>query len=1802
MSAQPVDKNGEVILDTMAALAAMEDETLALLKLVGAKTKLKKTKSLAGSKAKAVDERKLMSSSAKAALTTKDSSIEKTTTKRMAVSQSVDSGLGYEKTKDMFADRATVEIFDDASPDVTPRMDNEARNNKMKKIEEQINNLKKTQNAEQAFRKMNFEDEHSRVSAKRDIFVPGPTISGDDVKSERDRLNRLEESARAMKTRYVTESTQRTSEIVKNKAVTKMQALFRGHVGRMKFTLTKRLKTIANETVWVEVKDRQTDECWYYNTITGESQWDRPDELLDVVGNVDSIKKLPVIRKLPKQVDVDLTKFGATKASDTANAKTVTFDNTTDYNEKVRASGQSSQQMTKTATYMAEMEKQEEDERSAKREINELMGFDKLMPAERMIAPDGKFKPQLRATILDTLNQTRFDSVSSVLADPRWMEADADLFLAADMKAKKAPVEAPVSGYKLDPSRRSMATVMVINQRKPNPKQLKIDSTEEPLDPQQLTTRELTVRTGNYPGFDTHASKSFNDPETMMSIKAGQFNPNQHNMCFGCWSAGFMKSCAMHEDKNSQSKLKKSQTLLLCRNWDLGVMRRRYRAEEIQEVFLKTSSSLRYDPKRKVFSTVFEIKHPVYRWLNDMLSQFNNTLFLMLKIQRWLRTFTEDVRRGNVNERQRLRAELMKQKRNKEFVWMVHDYFKKINSLLPMAPFTGSSWPERIGEVQYLFNHPDPALGMDVELILVDPIPVPKFLYLPREYHLSVPRNVPMPKPAYSEANAQQIHPITQHFNELHPGAWLERLCASVARDSLMMSQEQVTNLTPVPGLEMLRRSKQPPPCTIKFATLGRKPTPGNLDVGSLPMELLTYQLISTYFPPQYGNFMVMDKSTVSPGISAEVMIRFESLLIPPALQPYVERPIEHPLNYRRAPSISVNSYILAFDAHYYGSNRPDQTGEQASHGFRTSAWTLHLLVTEPTDALSFIPNADVVSLNNPSANRSNSTHADLTYPFCNPSSRDNSTLDFYHLLLCGSISKPHAQVCTALTIQEPGSVFKDCRDDLPMGRLAVSVYRSWAFTQKDKIQEFKTDEGIPYWYHRETGQSFWERPLHEEEEISILRGGVMLDMDHDEMPTTMARGDDLCLPRHTQGEFRKIMLNHHETDHEAELRRKRTTASAKIARRDGALPNAPPGYEEAYDGSLVPVKPAGTGLQFQMADGLNSAPGTADGNRPPFGAGVTNPMDTNPLTSSPQKAGHGEDGHKHHHHHHHGQHGHHGHHGHHDTHGQQAQAAAAAGGTGNLMIGFPDEGSQMVDTQRTQEFAHTTNGPAPGIFNPGATAGSHGANLGVTTDLMTGLTQNLGKMMAAMLSENITPQEMIQLGMGMGMTLLQSGAVQGIVNNKINPQPEKDAFGFSYLQQGSSEQTDVTNILPVMQSADLQHTLADPSSFTPHSSLGAQPIGVPNPTVQNSSTRPLDKQEQLRQVEETASNLVAPYTAMDKARNLSMVGKATLTPDEAPKKVFTLEVLQDAEERIKKKQKCLVYPELSSIGERGAPDDAQLHPSAGLGTSYLTQDLAVGQDFVPGSEESLRKLVMPLPVGFFNSIVSKKVAKQEVDYLPKVPNLPQSRTVGRVKPRSAATDWLAVSFDPWSAGKNPLNTEFVSLLASKAEKFLVSDGGNAGDEIDRLRNATVQDAYVTIDDNEGVAKQRNEISKAQIIAEEFKRLCSLCRHGKFVEVEQMLNRPDWNVPIDHQDTRGNCLLHIAAQNGNIRLVKLCLRRGAAINIQNLNGQTPLHFAFGFGFKEVGDYMLMKGGDDTIRNRDGLTCYEGLGSTELANL
>jgi hypothetical protein len=104
-------------------------------------------------------------------------------------------------------------------------------------------------------------------------------------------------------------------------------------------------------------------------------------------------------------------------------------------------------------------------------------------------------------------------------------------------------------------------------------------------------------------------------------------------------------------------------------------------------------------------------------------------------------------------------------------------------------------------------------------------------------------------------------------------------------------------------------------------------------------------------------------------------------------------------------------------------------------------------------------------------------------------------------------------QIFTAIGMQLPGSYLKHGDKNQPLGPIVTVVYRSWAFMQKSTVEEFLTDDGnqrwprlaslvetaskrmscpgVPYWYDRRTGQTFWERPLMPLEKVPVKEGGT---------------------------------------------------------------------------------------------------------------------------------------------------------------------------------------------------------------------------------------------------------------------------------------------------------------------------------------------------------------------------------------------------------------------------------------------------------------------------------------------------------------------------------------------------------------------------------------------------------------------------------------------------------------------------------------------------------------------------------------
>merc|ERR1711871_1811021 len=929
---------------------------------------------------------------------------------------------------------------------------------------------------------------------------------------------------------------------------------------------------------------------------------------------------------------------------------------------------------------------------------------------------------------------------------------------------------------------------------------------------------------------------------------------------------------------------------------------------------------------------------------------------------------------------------------------------------------------------------------------------------------------------------------------------------------------------------------------------------------------------------------MVMDKTSISPGISPEITITFESLAQAPVAQIYISRPVEHPLNYRRAPSISICSLIPESEKYYFGLNRPDQTGEQEPHGFRTSTWSRYLLTHMQTDPSVFTPSNEVVSLNNLSANRAKTTHVDLTYPFCEPTTRDNSSLEFYHLLLTGQFSGSKSQVFTALTVQEPGEFLKNAREEAELGHCLVHVYRSWSFTQRDTIEKFYSDDGVPYWYHRRTGQTFWERPYYEEEQKLPLDGGTVLDLEHNEEPSEMSKGHEGSTRRYTQGEFRQLLLGAHETEAVAMVRRQRAQASLNIAKQRGLFRNTDRESHEAEASDSI-----NEDHDFGVGDEMSKA-SAGGSNNSIFNQNELNPVSqqVSEVQQSMQQYSSTSDS---------------------ASPTRQNMSTPASPDRSKVITPGPSMISNNDGTMQIGENSQVFGDGSQIRVDPATQkmqSGMMDSIAGMDENIMTQLSVSIGQMLSNMSMEENNPQDMIKMGVGMGMAMMNSNIVNAMMNPSQSRSTDERIPGVSAIGRSASKgaMDNSVGFFPTVAETDydadgnpLKHVLVvDPSEKPKH------PIGIPDYRVRETTSVSLSHKEELGQKEATENSGKVPLSALESAMEISVVPPAE-TPDEAPEKQLTIVLPKNADEAMKKDIPLLIYPELSTQTEGGAPPNSVTHEAAGIGTAHVQSDNGTEQLFVKGSpQQTLRKSVMPLPVGFFGAIVARHVAKQIVDYLPQVPNLPIVRAVGRVKPRSAAEDWIAIGFDPWSAGRPPLNAEFIASLATKADNLFEGDKAQAEEKVEELRNSTIKDTFMSVEDTEGLVKDRVEISKNQIMAEDFKKLCSLTRHAKFIDAEAMLNQPDWSVPIEYQDDQGNTLLHIAAQNGSKRLVKLALRRGAQMDTQNLNGQTALHFAFGYAFDDLGSYMVSKGANDTIRNKDGLTCYEGLGAAELALL
>ncbi|KAH8074738.1 hypothetical protein JL721_2311 [Aureococcus anophagefferens] len=1453
-----------------------------------------------------------------------------------------------------------------------------------------------------------------------------------------------------------TEKTARSHRLKEDMAALNVQRAFRGRIGRRLHHLKRDESELqaAIEKRWVEVCDRETGESWYFNTLTHTSQWDAPDALEGVVPSGDEVVTLPPVHPPPERDDDD------------------------DRDGSIRPSSSSLSEARELASAYVEVDlpdgapgdKVELLHRAMRKTnvgpLSSLADSQRILRdtagggGDRSRAATGLLSRSASEPIVSALppgpGASLYDGEGDDLANPsvrggveegginsHFVLPDGSMS-SVETGTINQDTREPIMGS----DKTMMAAVSVLESNKQ-----RIEGKRSLEGKYKHRDKTMAIRDITHDGFDIDeidATKTDDPFELLKQSDAEREDPGAgwtkqipSKICFNCWSSG-KRHCALHADEDEAKLKSASESSLMCQNWDLAILERRYRSEEIQELFQKSVSSLRYDQERKTFVATVEQKHPIYRAVFHHVARCNFTMRRKLHQRTWILSLVEELRCGHIKVEGAAQSGKMLQLRNSLMNHsFVKSYTRKTAALRPLGPVTGTSLPERTGAAVYLAKAR--ADDEHYSYIRSPPVPFPVKLFEPVVYNLPAPRTIPMPEPDYSFEGS--VLARNNNIPEDHIAAWFERLSGAVSRDAVNAAAAQIHTLSPVPGMELLRRTKYPSPHTVKFATFSRKPTPGNKAVGGLAAELTVYQLVQAVIPPQFGNFTVMERQAIVSEVSPEITASFETYDCPPVTQ-HFERELQHRLNNRISPTVCIATPVLRGDRHYFGLNRPSQTGEEHDLGFRTSAHAagFEFIVLTTTELQSFTPSTEIAAPNMPAANTTTTTHVDHSYPFCEPSSRNNTTLDFYHLLLVDHCSPNKEQVFTNLGVQQCGQFMHGCDRAAPMGQFVSLIYRSWGFVQRNHYEEFRTDDGIAYWYNRRTGETFWERPLADCEKLSVMEGGVAWTT----RTTRDPKWAGIQRPTH---EVRSLILKHHEDSEELETRRGNVAYDIETQRDKGKLP--PRSREDVKVQKRM-------SLEELSAKNRNIKKGPSAG------------LDASGRAT---EKGHVEE--------------------------RKPPTPGAPPAVPELPLGGrPGTGASRPSTaaaRRRGAAAETMASAVAAALLPAMQSGGD---------------------VSALL------KAAVGLGMGLG------------ANNPLFAVPEPATPGFPASPPKTAGSPSRSRTPPPEDFAEVEDVgpegrmdakaVAGARRVRPGPSRSACPSACPTRRRRTRSwtlpTRTRSPRGQAR------SDGAAPLSTTDIFQGVDKVELSPPPDEELPQPIV---FLGDRKSDIENTVPVVAYPEL--LAEREAMARGyDTHGVAGLGDSF-------------------------------------------VDYLPWIPNLPQARPIGRIKPRPAAEDWLAVGFDPWSAGKEPLAVEFIGSLSAKAEQVLDNPPNKA------------DDSFIDVMDRHGLAAQEAEAAQANKMSDDFAQLASWARHSRYKEIENAMNQPDWLLPIDYQDELGNTLLSVAVQNGNKRIAKLTLRRGANINLPNNNGQTVLHAPTA---QDIAEYAKSRA-RTTARRADGLTCYGG---------
>lgn len=516
-----------------------------------------------------------------------------------------------------------------------------------------------------------------------------------------------------------------------------------------------------------------------------------------------------------------------------------------------------------------------------------------------LFLPDGSANINLRDTVRQALRVTRFDSVSTIMAHSTNVlkQNNSNNNQEGLGATRRKNNLGSVGNYELGPLRHKAKELLLAanfaGKNKKNKRSSKrsanIGSGDCKLDE---LGRPRSLRDVSYGGFTTSSVLGAeNDASLLQQMK------KPDNVCFGCWSSGQGNQCAMHKTAVNDGSMSGIQSMLICRNWNLGALRYNYRSEEKQEVDSANRASLRWDAERQRFVVTYVSKHAIYRASNGVMERYDHGYALLRKWRAWVRSLVEDIRLGRAGYRTNKPSLLRLRKTLLNNAGVVK-FTIQITKDIPVAPTTATC--------DMSFNNDRVAMDPDFPTnlnrrLIVEVVPQPAMLFQARAYDM--PKRVrkrirsffmapPVPDVDIYEASQQNdslpyegrlmrafrlkdtpavaaIYAARRKHQEQNRRTYLRKISQELAKQVMGRA---LFRLDACRGdrfrqAKVVERTKAVKIDTEVFGEFyckrGRGPT--NITVGGLSRLACVAQLVLTFIPQQYGRYIVINKRIVAP-------------------------------------------------------------------------------------------------------------------------------------------------------------------------------------------------------------------------------------------------------------------------------------------------------------------------------------------------------------------------------------------------------------------------------------------------------------------------------------------------------------------------------------------------------------------------------------------------------------------------------------------------------------------------------------------------------------------------------------------------------------------------------------------------------------------------------------------------------------------------------------------------------------------------------------------------------------------------